>query len=107
MHAAGRQLTPAERRVCDALLGDYPVAGLQSITRLAEAAGVSTPTVIRLARKLGFDGFPELQSALRDEASAQMRAPIHRREAWPAGRTDLPAFRAFAEAVFDNLRADD
>jgi len=96
-------LTPAERQLTDALLRDYPVAGLQSITRLAEAAGVSTPTVIRLARKLGFDGFPELQEALRDEASAQIKQPILKREGWPEGRTDSEAFRDFAKAVFDNL----
>lgn len=96
-------LTPAERQLTDALLRDYPVAGLQSITKLAEAAGVSTPTVIRLARKLGFDGFPELQDALRDEASAQIKQPILKREGWPEGRKDSPAFRGFAEAVFENL----
>ncbi|NNE79761.1 MAG: MurR/RpiR family transcriptional regulator [Silicimonas sp.] len=96
-------LTPAERLLTDILLRDYPVAGLQSITKLAEAAGVSTPTVIRLARKLGFDGFPELQDALREEASAQIKQPILKREGWPEGRSDSPAFRGFAEAVFDNL----
>ncbi len=96
-------LTPAERLLSDALLRDYPMAGLQSITKLAEAAGVSTPTVIRLARKLGFDGFPEMQAALREEASAQIKKPILKREGWPQGRKDSPAFRDFAEAVFDNL----
>ncbi|NND18221.1 MAG: MurR/RpiR family transcriptional regulator [Silicimonas sp.] len=96
-------LTPAERLLSDILLRDYPVAGLQSITKLAEAAGVSTPTVIRLARKLGYDGFPEMQAALRVEASAQIKRPILKREGWPAGRKDSPAFRGFAEAVFDNL----
>ena len=96
-------LTPAERQLSDILLRDYPVAGLQSITRLAEAASVSTPTVIRLARKLGFDGYPELQAALRDEASAQIKQPILKREGWPIDRKDSPAFRSFAEAVFDNL----
>lgn len=97
------ELTPAERQLTDTLLRDYPVAGLQSITKLAEAGGVSTPTVIRLARKLGFDGFPEMQDALRDEASAQIKQPILKREGWPAGRKDSPAFRDFAEAVFNNL----
>ncbi|KRS14480.1 RpiR family transcriptional regulator [Roseovarius atlanticus] len=96
-------LTPAERLLSDTLLRDYPMAGLQSITKLAEAAGVSTPTVIRLARKLGFDGFPEMQAALREEASAQIKKPILKREGWPQGRKDSPAFRNFAEAVFDNL----
>lgn len=96
-------LTPAERSLSDCLLRDYPVAGLQSVTKLAEAAGVSTPTVIRLARKLGFDGYPELQAALREEASAQIKQPILKREGWPSGKKDSPAFREFAEAVFDNL----
>lgn len=96
-------LTPAERLLSDVLLRDYPMSGLQSITKLAEAAGVSTPTVIRLARKLGFDGFPEMQGALREEASAQIKKPILKREGWPEGRKDSPAFRNFAEAVFDNL----
>lgn len=96
-------LTRSERLVATALLEDYPVAGLQSITRLAEAADVSTPTVIRLARKLGFEGFPEMQHALREEASAQIKQPILKREGWPVGRGDSPAFRGFAEAVFDNL----
>ena len=96
-------LTPSERRLADVLLRDYPVAGLHSITKFAEAAEVSTPTVIRLARKLGYAGYPELQEALRDEASAQIKQPILKREGWPADRKDSLAFRGFAEAVFDNL----
>jgi DNA-binding MurR/RpiR family transcriptional regulator len=96
-------LTRAERQLTDVLLRDYPVAGLRSVTKIADAAGVSTPTVIRLARKLGFNGFPELQAALRDEASAQIKQPIRKREGWPAHRGDSAAFRDFAEAVFDNL----
>ncbi|WP_172298739.1 MurR/RpiR family transcriptional regulator [Pseudoruegeria sp. HB172150] len=96
-------LTPAERQVTAALMREYPVAGLQSITKLAEAAGVSTPTVIRMARKLGFDGFSELQDALRDEAAAQIKNPILKRDGWPENRADSPAFRHFAEAAFDNL----
>jgi DNA-binding MurR/RpiR family transcriptional regulator len=96
-------LTPAERLLSDVLLRDYPMSGLQSITKLADAANVSTPTVIRLARKLGFDGFPEMQEALREEASAQIKRPILKREGWPQERKDSPAFRSFAEAVFDNL----
>ena len=103
VRAQAAALTPAERRLTDVLLRDYPVAGLHSITRFAEAAEVSTPTVIRLARKLGFDGFTEMQAALREEASAQMKQPILKREGWPEDRGDSPAFRSFAEAVFDNL----
>jgi len=103
IHEVSGTLTRAERQLTDVLLRDYPVAGLRSVTKIADAAGVSTPTVIRLARKLGFNGFPELQAALRDEASAQIKQPIRKRESWPAHRSDSAAFRDFAEAVFDNL----
>jgi len=62
-------LTRSERQLADTLLQDYPMAGLRSVTRLAQAAKVSTPTVIRMARKLGFDGFPDMQESLRNELS--------------------------------------
>lgn len=97
-------LTPAERQLSDSLLSDYPMAGLQSITRVANAAGVSTPTVIRLARKLGFDGFPEMQSALREEASAQIRSPIVKRDAWAGETEGASFFHSYASATFANLR---
>ena len=35
-------------------------------TKLAESSGVSESTVVRFAFTLGFDGFPELQKALRE-----------------------------------------
>jgi len=103
LHDTASALTPAERQLSGVLMRDYPVGGLQSITRIAEAAGVSTPTVIRLARKLGFDGFPDLQAALRDEASAQFKTPIAKRDGWGDAKPVSAAFKAFAEAVFDNL----
>lgn len=103
LHDQAAALTPAERQLTSVLMQDYPVGGLQSITRIAEAAGVSTPTVIRLARKLGFDGFPELQAAMRDEASAEFKTPIRKREGWGDTKPGSAAFKAFAEAVFDNL----
>jgi DNA-binding MurR/RpiR family transcriptional regulator len=63
---AGRsELTPAELRVAQALLADYPAAGLQTVAALAAAAGVSAPTVVGLVSKLGFPGFATLQKRLR------------------------------------------
>ena len=79
-------LSKAERRVGRALLADYPSAGLASAARLAERAEVSPPTVLRFAQSLGYDGFTDLQGALRAELSAQSNGPITRLpEAPPAG----------------------
>jgi DNA-binding MurR/RpiR family transcriptional regulator len=84
--AALSTLSKAERRVGRALLADYPSAGLASAARLAERAEVSPPTVLRFAQSLGFDGFTDLQVALRAELSARSSGPITRLpDAPPAG----------------------
>jgi DNA-binding MurR/RpiR family transcriptional regulator len=98
------QLTPSERHLVIVLMQDYPIAGLQSITELAKAARVSTPTVVRMARKLGFDGFTALQDALQTEISAQIKKPITKLD--EIGQHDPDAHRLyrFAAAVFANLQ---
>ena len=68
-------LSKAERRVGRTLLADYPSAGLASAARLAERAEVSPPTVLRFAQSLGYDGFTDLQVALRAELSALSSGP--------------------------------
>ena len=68
--------TPAERKVIRVLLANYPVAGLATASRLAQQAEVSDPTVIRLATKLGFSGFIEMQQALLAELEAHMNSAL-------------------------------
>jgi len=85
-NAALSTLSRAERRVGRALLADYPSAGLASAARLAERAEVSPPTVLRFAQSLGYEGFTDLQAALRAELSAKSSGPITRLpDAPPAG----------------------
>jgi DNA-binding MurR/RpiR family transcriptional regulator len=84
--AALSSLSKAERRVGRALLADYPSAGLASAARLAERAEVSPPTVLRFAQSLGYEGFTDLQVALRAELSARSSGPLTRLpDAPPAG----------------------
>lgn len=97
------QLTLAERQVANALFQDYPVAGLQSITELAKTAGVSTPTVVRLARKLGYDGFTGLQEALRREISEQIKKPISKLAGADANPTDSHKLFRFAKTAVANM----
>jgi DNA-binding MurR/RpiR family transcriptional regulator len=66
----------SELKVVRQLLANYPAAGLTTVSKLAKAADVSDPTVLRLAIRLGFDGYAELQSALLAEVEAHMRSPL-------------------------------
>ncbi|MCB9948380.1 MAG: MurR/RpiR family transcriptional regulator [Rhodospirillaceae bacterium] len=97
-------LTRAERQLANAMLENYPVSGMGSITAVAEASDVSTPTAVRMAKKLGFAGFPELQAALRAELEATISSPIAKHDRWAAHAPDTHILNRFAEAVMDNMR---
>lgn len=75
-------MTPTERQLANALLDDYPIIGLGSITELANAASVSTTTVTRLLQKTGFEGFPQFQAALRSELKEMISDPVAKRNLW-------------------------
>lgn len=74
-------LTPAEAKIAQVLLNDYPVAGLGTATALARRAGVSDPSVIRMVSKLGFEGFAAFQQKLLEEVEAGLRSPLMMLEA--------------------------
>jgi DNA-binding MurR/RpiR family transcriptional regulator len=101
---ASTRLTPSEHKLAHALLANYPVAGLSSITVFAKIARVSTPTALRLAKKLGFAGFPSFQAALRGEVSAQLQDPIARHQRWSQDAPAAHMLNRFADAVMENLR---
>ncbi|MFF0309896.1 MurR/RpiR family transcriptional regulator [Streptosporangium sp. NPDC004379] len=106
------ECSPAERKVARALLASYPAAGLETVARLAERAGVSAPTVLRFAGRLGFGGFPELQDALRAELGERDASPATLYEATGYGSRDSSsaellqrAGRAFGESVAQTFAA--
>lgn len=97
------ELTAAERKLSAVLLDDSLLSGLQSITRLAELAEVSSPTIIRLARKLGFEGFSDMQGAIRNEIAARMKQPLAKLEAQAPADSRGHIVSRFIEAVSGNI----
>lgn len=67
LRAQAGRLTAAERRLVDMVLSEPREAALGTVSDLARGAGVHEATVSRLARKLGFDGFPAFRQALQAE----------------------------------------
>ena len=104
MHGKRDAMTRAERQLASAILDNYPISGLGSITELAEAASVSTPTVARMVQKLGYSGYAEFQNALRDELEAIISNPIDKRETWVRDAPEEHILNRFAAAAIDNLR---
>ena len=61
------EATSTERRILRYLLGDYPLAGLETVAEIGRASDTSGPTVVRLVQRLGFDSHGDFQQRLRDE----------------------------------------
>jgi DNA-binding MurR/RpiR family transcriptional regulator len=97
-------LTRAERQLVNSLQENYPVSGLGSITTVAGKAGVSAPTVARLVQKIGFRGFAEFQTALRDELEARITGPIAKHDNWAGAAPTEHLLNRFTDAVLDNIR---
>jgi len=67
--AAGIRLTPAQRRVLGTLIEHAAEVPFLSASELAALAGVSQPSVTRLAVTLGFDGYAALRDGLRTRSA--------------------------------------
>ena len=76
IHQRTAELAPAERRVARTLFTTNLVAGFDTVAELAARSGVSGPTVVRFANKLGFTGYSEFQRALRRDVAARIDSPL-------------------------------
>lgn len=103
LEAYTSSLTRSEKQLAQVVLQNYPVTGLGTITTLAAAAGVSTPTVARLVQKLGFSGFAQFQQALRDELDQKISSPLTKRQNWSENAPDDHLINRFSRAAVNNI----
>jgi len=94
-------LPTGERRAAQALIASYPVIGLKTVAEFAQAAGVSSPTILRFVARLGFQNYADFQAALQDELAAQLQSPASRTGATSAHRGQAPET---VEATLENIR---
>lgn len=78
IRAQSTQLTAAERRVAEAILASPQSVGFGTVADLASAARVGAASVVRLAAKLGYDGFSALQSSVQLDLVRQLRPAAER-----------------------------
>ena len=98
------ELTRAERQLAHSILLNYPASGLGPLSSLAKDAAVSVPTVARMVQKLGFSGYPEFQTALREELKAKVQNPITKHDSWAEGAPSEHLLNRLTDAVIDNIR---
>ena len=104
IHGMLDELTRAERQLALSILENYPASGLGPLTALAKDADVSVPTVARMVQKLGYKGYPEFQSGLREELKAKVNTPIAKHDTWAEAAPSEHILNQFTEAVIENIR---
>jgi DNA-binding MurR/RpiR family transcriptional regulator len=101
LQAAG---SASHRTIAEHLLRNPVRGSALSIEDLAAASGVSTATLSRFARALGFPGFPDLRAALADTLQAVLR-PVEKLKG-SFNRTDgASPLREGLQDTLANLRA--
>jgi DNA-binding MurR/RpiR family transcriptional regulator len=66
------RLTPAERKVAEILAGEPQTFAFGTVANVARRAGTSGPSVVRLAVKLGYGGFVDLQADVQQELARHL-----------------------------------
>ena len=89
-------LSKAERRVADIILADLDRATRLSIKELAERS-TSEPTVLRLARRVGCEGFPDLKRRVSQDVAIQRMFvfPSHDSPPRTAEEVAMKVYRCF------------
>jgi DNA-binding MurR/RpiR family transcriptional regulator len=108
--AASPSISPAERKVAEVVDADRELVAFGTVAEIAERAGASGASVVRLADRLGYAGFRGLQDAVRTELSGRLR-PATEKIRRPAPGDLLGTVGAAAEAsvrdTFASLRRAD
>jgi len=76
--AVSSELTPAERRIAEAVLAEPTLLAFGTVSDLANHVGTSRPTIVRFANTLGFKGYTQLQRHVRNDLSHQLARPSER-----------------------------
>jgi DNA-binding MurR/RpiR family transcriptional regulator len=92
-------LTRAERRVARTVIAGYPVSGLGTVADLAASSATSSASVVRLVQKLGFEGYSQFQSAIRDELATRSSGPADRIERGDTSWTEPGTLARVASAA--------
>lgn len=110
------RLSGREARVARHLMANYPLAGLKTVAEFAQGSGVSTATVLRLIKRLGFPVYADFQAALRQHLEETLQSPLirfgKRQDKDPAGKASfldrfLDAMVAHLQTMHEHIPASE
>ena len=75
------KLTRNQKRLAEVVLKEQNVLAFSTVTELSEHTGISSATIVRFAKSLGFEGYNGLQREMRRTMRADLRGPDRFRRA--------------------------
>lgn len=69
-----KTFSKGQKRIAEFIAEQYDKAAYITALKLGKSVGVSESTVVRFARELGYDGYPDMQKALRAIICTQLTA---------------------------------
>jgi DNA-binding MurR/RpiR family transcriptional regulator len=96
------EFSRSQKDVARYIVDHLEEAAFQTAEELARRADTSSSTVVRFSQALGFEGFPELQEAARDEYKRRSHAP-----ATSAGEGSESALLTLGNSEFETALATD
>lgn len=88
IRAAYAQLSPSFQKLADFLLDEYDEAAFLTGTQLAQRLDLDPATVVRFAQRLGYPGYPELQSEVQGKVRMALETEVSEDGNTPAGAVD-------------------
>ena len=110
IRAAQKDLSRSQKVIAAYIMEHYDKAAFMTANRLGSVTGVSESTVVRFAVRLGYDGYPTLQSALQDMIRNRLTA-VQRLEVTSSKLSDQNILQAVMnddmEKIASNLSSMD
>lgn len=94
-------LSRSYRRVADYILSNYYEVSFMTAAQLATLVDVDTTTVVRFSQRIGYNGYPELLSDIREQVRSEIYSAYMPRHLISDSKASL--FRARVEQERQNL----
>lgn len=97
------KLSKGHKKIAEYMLNHYDKAAFMTASKLGSIVGVSESTVVRFATELGYEGYPELQRALKDYTS-NMLTTVQRIDVMNDRLGDVDVYEKIISMDIDKLK---
>lgn len=97
------KLSKSHKKIADYIVSHYDKSAFMTAAKLGSEVDVSESTVVRFAYELGYDGFPEFQSALQELIKNKLTT-VQRMEITSSKMVEKDVLKAVMQSDIDKLR---